>query len=224
MKTSQTLNNFNNAAYAKPWRASPINDYRVKKILSLVGTGNRVLDIGCYDGTIAKLIAAQGNQVVGIDIAKKAVHMARKNGIQAYVCNLEEDPFPKSIGTFDVIIAGEIIEHIFDPDALLNKLTKVLKPGGHLILTTPNLASLGSRLSLLVGHLPWMIENDLLPGKSGHIRYFTYSELEKILIRHSFSIETFTTDSVGLNTVTIPYLDSFFPELGRILILKTRKV
>ena len=224
MKTSQTLSNFNNAAYAKPWRASPINDYRVKKIISLVGTNHRVLDVGCYDGTIAKLISAQGNQVIGIDISKKAVHMARKNGIQAYVCNLEEDPFPKSLGTFDVIIAGEIIEHIFDPDALLDKLARILKPGGHLIITTPNIAGLGSRLSLLLGQLPWMVENDLLPGKSGHIRYFTYSELEKILIRHSFSIETFTTDSVGLNTVTIPYLDSFFPELGRILILKTRKV
>jgi 2-polyprenyl-3-methyl-5-hydroxy-6-metoxy-1,4-benzoquinol methylase len=136
------------------------------------------------------------------------------------VCNIEEEPFPSKIGKFNTVVAGEIIEHIFDPDALLKKINSVLVPGGHLILTTPNLAGLGSRMSLLLGRLPWMVENDLLPGRSGHIRYFTYLEIVKLLNRHGFKVTNFTTDSVGINNITIPLLGKLFPTFGRILIVK----
>ncbi len=224
MKLSEIIFNFNNNAYSSPWEINAINNLRLKKILALIGSGKRVLDVGCYDGTIALQIQRQGNEVVGIDISAKAVKLANKQGLTAYVSNLEEEKMPKAIGKFDVIVAGELIEHIFDPDAFLSKLNTVLQPNGCIILTTPNLAGLGSRLSLLLGKLPWMIENDILPGKSGHIRYFTYDELVKLLNRQGFKVVAFTTDSIGMQNITVPFIDKFFPRIGRILTSKAQKL
>lgn len=222
MKLSDVVTKFNNQAYAEAWQPG-VSGLRVEKIISLIGSKKRVLDVGCYDGTIAKQIEASGNEVVGIDIAKKAVEMANKKGINAFVCNVEEDNLPSKIGKFDVVVAGELIEHIFDPDSFLKKLSSVLKSDGSLILTTPNLSGLGSRLSLLRGELPWMIENDILPGKSGHIRYFTPTELKKLLDRQGFKNVEFTTDYVGINNLKIPFFDKLFPQLGRIIIVKVSK-
>lgn len=224
MKTSQLIEQFNAQAYSTSWRPTPIGNLRVNKILSLVGTNKRVLDVGCYDGTIAKRIQSQNNQVLGVDISANAVKLARANGITASVCNIEEQDLPSQANNLDVVVAGEIIEHIFDPDNFLLRLRTRLVPGGHLILTTPNLAGLGSRLSLLFGKLPWMIENDLYPGKSGHIRYYTFAELKNKLAQNGFQVTNFVTDSVGINTLTIPFIDRLFPTLGRILIVKAKKV
>lgn len=224
MKLSNVITTFNNNAYATPWEVNSINNLRVKQIVKLVGSNKKVLDVGCYDGTISLQLKKQKNQVVGVDISKNAVRLAQKKGIEAYVWNIEEDNVPKALSKFDVIVAGELIEHIFDPDSFLKKLSSVLKPKGSIILTTPNLAGLGSRLSLLLGKLPWMIENDILPGKSGHIRYFTYDELKKLLDRHGFKIISFKTDSIGIAHFTIPLIDKIFPNFGRILIVKAQKI
>lgn len=224
MKLSDVVVAFNNRAFAKSWKVNSINSLRIGKIIFLVGSGKRVLDIGCYDGTISKKIKDNRNGVIGIDISEKAVGLARKKGIEAYALNIEEKNIPSSLGKFDVIIAGEIIEHLFDPDTFLKKIHKALKPKGYLVLTTPNLASIGARVSLFLGKKPWMIENDILPGKSGHIRYFTFEELQKLLSRCGFRIKNFTADSVGVDQTTLPYLATLFPSLGRILIVKAEKL
>lgn len=223
MNLSKIIREFNNNAYSKKWQPSNLGQKRVNQILDLIGSKKIVLDVGCYDGTIAKQIESLGNKVVGIDIAKPAVEMAKKKGIKAFVYNLEEDEIPASIGKFDVIVAGELIEHIFDPDSFLVKLKALLKPKGYIILTTPNIAGLGSRLGLLLGKLPWMIENDIQPGRSGHIRYYNFFEIQKLLTRQKFKITDFRTDSIGLGSLNLPLLGNFLPNFGRILIIKAQK-
>ena len=140
MSVSKVINQFNNKAYGKEWRPSDLVQKRVKKLISLVGTGNKVLDIGCYDGTIAKTLNDKGNDVLAIDIADSAIKLAKKKGVNAMVFNFEEDKLPKSMKDFDVVIAGEIIEHIFDTDGFIQKVGSVLKKNGSLILTTPHLS------------------------------------------------------------------------------------
>ena len=224
MNLSNIILHFYNQNYSKPWESGPINDSRVRKILSLSGSNKRILDVGCYDGTIAKELEKNYNHVIGLDIAENAVKMARKKGIEAYQLNTELESFPKSLGKFDVVIAGELMEHLFNPDIFLEKVWHILWPKGHLVLTTPNLAGLGSRLCLLLGNSPWMIENDILPGKSGHIRYFTPSSLKDLIHRHGFKVIECTTDSVGLYQMTLPLMDKVLPNLGRIIIIKAQKI
>lgn len=211
---------FNARVYSTSWQPSPVTQRRIAKIVSLVGSEKRVLDVGCYDGTLAALLKAKDNIVVAIDISPAAVKLACKKGIAAHQLNIESQNIPPNYGHFDVILASEIIEHIFNTDAFLQKLRSVLKPDGQLILTTPNIASLGSRLSLMFGVLPWMIENDIRPGRSGHIRYFTPKVLTDLLRHNGFSVTSFHTDGVGFGSNTnFPFIDKFFPQLGRILIV-----
>lgn len=221
MKLHQKLRAFNENKYSQPFESSRLSRLRIKKILHLVGSGHRVLDVGCYDGTISLNLEKQGNTVVGIDAAESAVKLARRKGLTAVVCNLDEDQLPRGLGRFDVVVAGEVIEHTFDPDTFVQKLYTSLKPGGFLVLTTPNLAGIGSRLSLLLGKTPWMIENSLQGNVSGHLRYFTAGELSQLLARHGFKISVLTSDSVGLGPIlTLPFMENIVPSLGRILIIK----
>jgi len=225
MNLNQKLKSFYERKFGKKSESSGLAKLRIKKILSFVGSGKRVLDVGCYDGTITLQIQKQGNEVIGIDIAQKAVELARKKGIKAYVCNLEEEKIPRILGKFDVVVAAEIIEHIFDTDNFLEKLHAVIKPNGYLVLTTPNLAGLGSRLALLFGKTPWMIENSIYGEVSGHIRYFTLETLTNLLVRNKFKVTNVTSDSVGLGkTLTIPFIENLFSQFGRILIVKAQKL
>ena len=166
-----------------------------------------------------------GNQVVGVDISAPAVALARKKGLTAYVGSVEDSRMFRQLGRFDVVVAGEIIEHIFDTDALLTAIHRLLRPRGELLLTTPNLAGLGARLSLLLGRPPWMIETSLHGPVAGHIRYFTYSTLCDLLARNGFRVTRFVTDSVGLGpSMTLPGLDRLFPALGRIIIVQAVRI
>ena len=202
-----------------------MGDKRVNKILEFVGSGHRVLDVGCFDGSIAKKLEQKGNTVVGIDIAANAVKLARKKKINAHVWNLEEGDLQKKFGKFDVVVAGEIIEHIFDTDNFIRRIGKVLKPGGKLVMSTPNLACLGSRIGLIFGKTPWMIENGLEGQRSGHIRYFTIQTLTELLTKNGFLMERISSDSFGFGqSLIVPFLNEIFPQLGRVLIVCCHKV
>jgi SAM-dependent methyltransferase len=91
-----------------------------------------------------------------------------------------ESALPFRDATFATVIAAEIIEHVFDTQAVLNELARVLRPGGWLALTTPNLVALSGRAQLVLGRSPHNIEFDASPGTAGHIRYFTFETLERL--------------------------------------------
>jgi predicted SAM-dependent methyltransferase len=103
---------------------------------------------------------------------------------------------------YDVIFCGEVIEHLFSPDALLRDLHVLLQPSGILILSTPNLGYYVNRLLLLVGISPLYLENSAerklgrktrLLGQGnpteGHIRLFTYGAARDLFAREGFAIE-----------------------------------
>ena len=108
--------------YNCEWQPYKSDFPRIKAVIGLVGKGKRVLDIGCYDGTIAKAIADKGNDVYGMDFSSVAVDLARRKGIKAFQGDGEGNSFPFEKHFFDVIVAGEIIEHVYDTDAFLERL------------------------------------------------------------------------------------------------------
>ena len=198
------------------------DDSRVKKIREFV-EGKRVLDIGCSDGTISTILAGNKREVYGVDISKKAVDAAIKKGIKASVCDVENDDLPFKSDYFDCIVAGEIIEHIFDTDAFIDKCKRVLKKNGVLIITTPNCASLRARLSLLLGRQPAWIEHRA-KGGAGHIRAYTLKGLLSQLKEHKFKPEGIRTNEVKIPFVgTFSFLGDWFPSLGDGLVIKFRK-
>ena len=104
--------------------------------------GRRVLDCACGTGYGARLLREQGQatQVVGVDIAAKSIQYAYKHhGLSSteYVC-ASADCLPLPVSSVDVIISFETIEHVIDDRSLIAEFFRVLRPGGELIVSTPN--------------------------------------------------------------------------------------
>jgi len=201
------------------------NEIRIRKILKLIGLNKKVLDVGCYDGTIALRLIKNNNEVWGLDASKEAVKSAKEKGVKAFIGNLEEK-FPFESETFDVIFAGEIIEHILDTESFLDEIKRVLKKDGELILTTPNTASLARRIMLLVGLNPFFEASFGFPknATAGHIRFYTKDLLEDFLKYKGFKVIEFTSDVVNFTPkISSTYLANIFPKIGRGLIFKVKK-
>ena len=105
-------------------------------------TPGRLLDVGCGNGQRLSQLQTLGWDVEGQEIDPKAVMNAQRNyGIKIHLGNLHDIAFSSS--TFDAIIMGHVIEHLIDPLAILTECHRILKPGGILVITTPNVESFG---------------------------------------------------------------------------------
>lgn len=152
---------------------------------SLPPAPGRVLDVGCAGGYVSALLTRLGYRVTGIELNARMAAQARRTGIEVLEHDLEE-PLPLPDDSFDGVHACEIIEHLFDTEGFLREMHRVLRPGGVLVVSTPNLNSLGNRFRVLAGRsLPmWGIA----PGDhhGGHIRLFNRGNLEGLLRRTGF--------------------------------------
>ncbi len=102
--------------------------------------GGAVLDVGCGEGHGSRLLSETAESVVGIDYAKDALEIARKSpgaGKLEFIC-ADVTKFMPPDGAFDTICAFHIIEHLLKPDDFLRNMKRLLKPGGTLLLATPN--------------------------------------------------------------------------------------
>ena len=167
---------FNSKVYTKQFEYGKSDILRIKELLNIVGSGLTVLDLGCGDGTIGAHLRKQNNVVTGLDVSEAVLNLAKQKLDYAYKADLSGDwasSTPELQGkTYDVVIGAEILEHIFDTDRFLANIKKVLKPDGNLVLSTPNVASLGRRLMLLLGINP-ILEVTARKSDAGHVRYFT---------------------------------------------------
>jgi SAM-dependent methyltransferase len=149
---------------------------------TLVGSDRKILDIACNDGTLTKSYKKYGD-VMGIDINKDAIQKCRANGVKCLQTPVEGLP-KKYDNHFDIIIAGDIIEHVFNTDNFLRNISKRLKKNGVLLLTTANVASFGRRIMLLFGKNPFVEYSTELPNVEinvGHIRYYTVDNMKEQL-------------------------------------------
>jgi SAM-dependent methyltransferase len=152
--------------------------------------GGRLLDIGCWDGskTIRVRERVRADKAYGVDFVADALAQAQRLGIHTSCVDLNAElPLAFPTDFFDIVFCGDVIEHVFSPDDLLDEIARLLRPGGYAVLTTPNLASWRNRLVLLLGWQPFSSEvstrnhygNPLAPQglPSGHIRLFTLHAL-----------------------------------------------
>lgn len=196
------------------------NSQRFKIMSDLVGKNRHVLDLGCNTGNFLKLIQKNNKNIEGVEISQKIAKIGQKKGLKIKIADLGKT-FPYLKNTFDTITAGEIIEHIYDTDLFLKEIKRILKPNGYLILSTPNIATLGRRIMLLFGINP-LIETSL-ENASGHIRYFTKKSLEQLLEKHNFKIIKFKSDTINFSNsgrFQSRFLAKLFPKLGARIIIK----
>jgi ubiquinone/menaquinone biosynthesis C-methylase UbiE len=107
-------------------------------LLDRVAPGDRVLDLGCGDGAFAEALVAAGCAATMADVAEEALRRARARAPQADAVKLTEgEPLPFAEDAFDVVWAGEVLEHVADVVGLLAEVRRVLCWGGRLLVTTP---------------------------------------------------------------------------------------
>ncbi len=141
--------------------------------------GERVLDLGCLGGALLEPVA-QDCRVVGVDILPDALRQAHRRGLHPVLADASAG-LPFRDHSFDLVHAGEVLEHLFDPLALLRELHRVTRPGGRLIGTVPNVANLADRLRLLMGRAPSVIGPHPDAPAGDHIRAFTARRLQDML-------------------------------------------
>ena len=212
---------------------SELGESRLRKASQLIlqERPGRMLDIGCGDGAFGRLFVGRGFQVHGVDLTRNLVALARSNGLQALVHDVATSPLPYRGDAFDVVFAGEVIEHLVDTTAFLQDIRRVLRPGGVLVLTTPNLASFENRIRLLLGLYPRWVEYKL-EGGHGHLRAYTARSLLRHLADTGFAVERHVGNWVPFipqryaDDVRYPALawtGTLMPSLSMDTIVKARK-
>lgn len=189
-----------NTKPSKNWLA------KQRLIVELAGKGNDILDIGCGDGSLTEPLK-KDNRVWGVDLNFGNIRV-----------DLQTGNLPFNDKSFGVVIASEIIEHIWDNRRLLKEIRRVLVPQGKLIISTPNLASLGRRFLLLRGQNPF-VENFLYPDEAGHVKHYTIKDFSYLLTSCGYSISKILSDVVmlpwGFFSIS---LARRFPSLGRSMV------
>jgi len=184
-------------------------DTRLTKIKDYVISTrpSNLLDIGCGNGFLLNEISKEIEcNLYGIDA------FDQESKVFEYLKSDITQSLPFDDGTFDVIVLGEVIEHLPDPDFVLDEIYRVLKHSGKLIVSTPNLASWANRILLMFGIQPLFTETSsriklgrrfkfLGQGSKveGHLKIFTSRSLKEIVSNCNFKIN---------NLVGAPF---FFP-------------
>ncbi len=143
-----------------------------------IGTGKKILDLGCRDGALTQFFI-NGNDVLGADIDTLALGKAAKLGIKILHLDINNTWKELEGQKFDVVVLAETLEHLYYPDNVMNKITSVLNDDGVLIGSVPNAFNLKNRIRLFFGKKRYTPLQD-----PTHINHFIYSELKDLLQKH----------------------------------------
>ncbi len=166
----------------------PLNEHELgghAKLLALVGSGKRVLDVGCSSGYLARPLVARGCTVVGLERDAGAAEAARDVCQDVLVGDVETMELPFEHGSFDVVLCGDLVEHLRDPEAFLERVRPLLRTDGRLVLSTPNVANWAMRLGLLAGRWRYT-ERGILDRTHTHL--FTRATLVETLERAGYRV------------------------------------
>ncbi len=162
----------------------------------------RVLDAPAGTGALAKLLARSGHRVVALELEAKRLEV---DGISQLAGDMRE-ALPFADGVFDYAVCCDGIEHFENPYLAARELARVLRPGGELVISTPNISSFRSRARYLMtgfhnkGKTPLHERN---PSPLHHISLMTFAELRYALHRHGLRLHTIATNRTKLPS--LPY-------------------
>jgi 2-polyprenyl-3-methyl-5-hydroxy-6-metoxy-1,4-benzoquinol methylase len=144
------------------------------KMLGERRSGLRVLDVGCGIGGFSRSLS-QGNEITGIDVNQKCLQYNTDRLGYRSICLDIERPWNLGEEKFDLILCGDVLEHVFDPVGVLHEAANVLSDGGRLIVAIPNVGYWKKRARLL---FKGELSDDL---RDEHIRFFNLRLITKAL-------------------------------------------
>jgi SAM-dependent methyltransferase len=180
---------------------------KLKKIKSLLdGFEGSVLDVACGSCWTTSLFEKNSVKLYGIDECDNALEIAKSKNYIAKKVDLNEEKIPYEADFFDLALCIDIIEHTIYPENILQEVKRVLRKGGHVIVSVPNIASWFNRLLLLFGFYPWSVESTgimelgdvFYHATSGHMRTYTKKSINSLLRRLGFEISACVGTSISI--------------------------
>ncbi len=204
------------------------------EVLAAMPAPARVLDVGCGDGYATSVAAGRNraHHFAGLDWSAPSLAQAAERGIAVLRAGLDAR-LPIGSESVDVVVMSEVIEHLVDTDSAVEEAYRVLKPGGTLLLSTPNLAAWYNRGLLALGIQPVFSEVSLRsvfgrPGSqvAGHLHMFTRRALVEFLA--AYGLECVRVSGATYHDVpaVLRPLDRLFchwPSAASILLARARK-
>jgi 2-polyprenyl-6-hydroxyphenyl methylase / 3-demethylubiquinone-9 3-methyltransferase len=169
-----------------------LNPVRLDYVEARAGlAGKRVLDVGCGGGLLSEAMAGRGAQVTGIDLGSQTIEVAELHSLDSkvpvsYVRESAEAHAERNPGAYDVVVCMEMLEHVPEPDSVLRALRTLVKPGGHVFVSTLN-RNLKSYLLAIVG--AEYVMNLLSRGTHTYDRFIKPSELARWARAAGLSVE-----------------------------------
>ena len=239
--------------YYEYWNKNRIDAHRkrllhreaisLRTLARIVQPGQTLLDAGCGNGMFLQRIAERFSELnlKGVDYSKHEVQEARKNGFDVKQADFGEG-IPLKKTSVDIVYAGEVIEHLYNPDKLVTEAHRMLRKGGYFLLSTPNLCSWFNRILMPLGIQPLFLEpstKSKMVGAGflgrfkigeqpvGHVRIFTLRALKDMLEMYGFRVVRVNGANYdeGFPSLAL-FADTFFtlfPSLSSHIVVLARK-
>jgi 2-polyprenyl-3-methyl-5-hydroxy-6-metoxy-1,4-benzoquinol methylase len=159
-------------------------------LLDWVGSGRRVLEVGCSTGYMSRLMAERNCVVTGIEVDPEAAERARNYCQEVHIVDLNVcdwiNSLPKT--AFDVVLLGDVLEHLVDPWNVLRQISEVLDAGGSIVISLPNVVHWMTRLGILLGQFDYQPMGTL---DHTHLRFFTVKTARDLIESAGYRIVRF---------------------------------
>lgn len=157
-------------------------------------SGIQVLDVGCGSGILSEAIARVGGHVTGLDVSSELITQARQHAelsftgpFPSYIVSTIEDHAEKSPNSYDAVVASEVVEHVTNKQSFVKSCITALKPGGSLIMTTPNRTWTMWLTGIVLAEL---VLNVIPRGTHHYEKFITPTELSSIIDKNGAKVNT----------------------------------
>lgn len=187
----QALDTFNHSSFATEKKffehPKPLQWAEIITVSQYLHSGGSLLDIGTGTGILPHTFHLMGMQVHSVDLPSETgapLRRVQDLGVMGNSLEVGPQPLPYVDNSFDVVFAGDVIEHISgSPRHFMFEVIRVLKPGGRLILSTPNAVRLPVRIKIMLGYSNWMPLGEFyrLDINPGHHKEYVKAELLQLM-------------------------------------------
>jgi SAM-dependent methyltransferase len=162
-------------------------DEKTRKIFELLENhdyGGNLLDVGCSSGEFMHYAQLQGFDAYGVELNRRTAEVAQAHGLKVFNGYLKDAKYKDEV--YDVIFLGDVIEHVTDPHDLIKECSRVLRKGGAIVISTPNLDCPWSKSTF------WLYKLFKIPWSSVtppyHLFQFSYGNLYRLMRCYKFNL------------------------------------